>query len=292
MAHRGRREEAGLPAEEALLFVWGKARMPRGCVMLKQGLWRRSKQLETSRRSPKRFRARSLIVLLATVAIPSSLMTGTARADVSILIYGPSLGQEQAVAEALGYSVTVADEATWSSMTTEQFASYSAIVFGDPFCGSDLSILDTANANKATWSAAVTGGIEVIGTDPSYHYGVGQSAQLMRRGLRWTGHGTGTGLFVELSCYYFTAVHGTPVDFLSEVGSFTVQGQGTLCDSVEVTSKGVSHPALRDITDAGLSGWGCSIHEVFDSYPSDTFSPLAGAADVDVPYILATRARP
>jgi hypothetical protein len=114
MAHCGRREEAGLPAEEALLFVWRKARMSRGCVMIKQGLWRRSKQLETSSRSPNRFRGRSLIVFLATVAIPASLMTGTARADASILIYGPSLGQEQAVAEPLGYSVTVGEEATWS----------------------------------------------------------------------------------------------------------------------------------------------------------------------------------
>jgi hypothetical protein len=95
-----------------------------------------------------------------------------AGAEVSILIYGPSLNgsprNEQTVAERLGYSVTVADESTWSSYTTDDFASYDAIVFGDPSCG-QKQLLATAEATRAVWSPAVTGNIMVIGMDPIYH---------------------------------------------------------------------------------------------------------------------------
>jgi hypothetical protein len=91
----------------------------------------------------------------------------------SVLIYGPTLNgspnNEQTLAQAAGYTVTVASTTTWASMTTAQFASYNAIVFGDPSCGGDPSILNTAVADESTWAAAVGGPIVVIGTDPILH---------------------------------------------------------------------------------------------------------------------------
>ena len=52
----------------------------------------------------------------------------------NILIYGPMLGSapnEQTLAVAAGHTVTVVTAATWSAMTTAQFAAYNAIIIPD-----------------------------------------------------------------------------------------------------------------------------------------------------------------
>src|SRR5437660_5472550 len=73
----------------------------------------------------------------------------------SILIFGPSLNgspnNEETLAQAAGYSVTVATASFWDSMTTAQFASYNAIVFGDPTCGGDPAILNPGESDQTTW---------------------------------------------------------------------------------------------------------------------------------------------
>ncbi len=196
---------------------------------------------------------------------------------------------EQTLAASEGFSVTVADAPTWSSMTAAQFASYNAIVFGDPSCGS-LFVVSTADANKAVWSSVITGPEIVIGTDPIFHQSTHPPAdQLILDGINFAASGSGTGLYVSLSCYYAGAFPGTLVDFLSAIGSFQVEGQGGCPNSVTIVQP--SHPAMAGLTDAGLSNWFCSTHEFFDSFPSsfvalaDNVRPSDGA---NVPYIIAT----
>jgi len=115
-----------------------------------------------------------------------------------------------------------------------------------------------------------------------------------------------TGAFISLSCYYdydVPAPPGTPVPlldnaFASSAGNFTTHGLSdppdTCFNNAHITA---THPALTGLTDTTLSGWGCSVHEVFDSWPAD-FVVLAIAKNsgssytapdgtVGSPYILA-----
>ncbi len=209
----------------------------------------------------------------------------------SILIYGPTLSgavpNEQTLANAAGYTVTVVDAATWSAMTTAQFAQYDAIVFADPSCTVGTTVLAAAEANKAVWSAAITGPIYLQGTDPVYH-GNTPAQQMIISGINFAASGPGTGLYVSLSCYYYGVSDGTPVALLSALGNFEVVGQGN-CPN-EVTILEATHPAMNGLTDEGLSNWFCSAHDFFTSYPP-SFVSLAqvirpGGA---LPYIIATQ---
>jgi hypothetical protein len=237
-----------------------------------------------------------LIVLATTVSFAPS---AASDAPPRILIYGPTLWtggeNEQTIMESLGYSVTVVDETTWSQLATADFASYDVLVFGDPQCGIDPSILNTAVANEATWVPAVTGSMVVIGTDPVEHEGIGQFRKLMSDGISFAAHGNGTGLYAALSCYYFKAPVDTTVDLLAGFGHFGVQGQYTPpfdgCPTqVSITDRGRRHPALRGITPNGLENGTCTIHEAFDSFPQN-FGALAEDADFHIPYIVATKPR-
>src|SRR5438105_1777244 len=140
-----------------------------------------------------------------------------------VLIYGPSLDNsaapnEKTVAENAGYEVTVADEATWAAMTTAQFASYDAIVLGDPSCDNlgGVELLATAEATKSAWSRAITGSIYVQGTDPVWH-GVAATPILILDGINFVAGGPGTGLYVSLSCFYVGG-GDTAVNVLSSIG--------------------------------------------------------------------------
>jgi hypothetical protein len=232
--------------------------------------------------------AASVALILLVVGPGASAAPATAEAG-KILIYGPTLNgapqNEQTIAEAVGYTVTVADTATWSAMTTADFESYNAIVFGDPTCGMDESILSAAVANRTTWSPAVTGNVVVLGSDPIYHQGVGNTVKLIRNAINFAGKGASTGLYVSLSCYYESAPPNTPVEILSEFGTFEVQGA---CDDVVgITDRGRHHPVLRGIDREGLAHWSCSIHENFNTYPSN-FGSLAIDFPVHLSYLIAT----
>jgi cell division septation protein DedD len=231
---------------------------------------------------------------------PTITPTATPTPPKSILIYGPSLhgptanrpDNEATLAAAAGYDVTVADAATWSSMTTNQFAAYDAIVFGDPASSAGLSLLDTAEATKATWSAAVTGQVILAGNDPIGHQIApgAQANEFTLNAIGFAASGPGVGLYASLSNLYIEVDPDTPVSFLSEVGDFEVVGQGTPplegCPD-DVTIVESSHPAMAGITEAGLSDWGCSMHEAFTAFPS-SYSVLATHTTSDLPYILAT----
>jgi len=235
----------------------------------------------------------------ADLGIP---IAGTSRKD--ILIYGPSLfppslfpsdpvlpNNEKTLAEAAGHNVTVADEGTWSAMTTADFAQYKAIVFGDPFCRETPDpTLTVAEANKATWSAAVTGNMVVIGTDPITHQLQGQANQLTTNAMNFAASGAATGLYMSLSCYYFEAVD-TPVSVLSEFGDFRVQGHVTPpldpCPN-DVTIVAPDHPVVQGITKAGLDDWFCSIQEAFNAFPT-SLGVVVRDTPTALPYVIAGR---
>jgi hypothetical protein len=237
----------------------------------------------------------ALILAFVLLSSGGPLRTGTTNAAIgSVLIYGPSLNgvpdNEHTLAVAAGYTVTVADAATWSGMTTAQFASYDAIVFGDPTCvNNDTSPLAAADANKAVWSAAVTGRITLNGADAVTHgnQGVAAANVFTTNSIKFAADGTGTGLYVSLSCYYGVASSGTPVSFLSAVGSFEVAGNNDNCvvyDTVIVLEPG--HPVMAGLTSANKSGWYCIPHQVFTSYPA-SYTPLAIDVFTDLPFVLA-----
>ncbi len=152
-------------------------------------------------------------------------------------------------------------------MTTADFASYTAIVFGDRTCAVGTSTLATAEATKGTWSRAVTGPVYVQGADPQYHASYREEARhMIAAGLNFAAHGYRTGLYASLSCYYAGAPRYTTVDFLSEVGHFEVGPQEGCPNTVNVLHPG--HPAMAGQTDAGLSNWGCTAHDLLLVYPA------------------------
>ena len=234
---------------------------------------------------------------------PTTLMTsssnlviptpGTPQKD--ILIYGPSLlgapNDEATLAAAAGHNVTVADPVTWSAMTTGDFAQYRAIVFGDPSCqDTPEPTLTVAEANRATWSAAVRGNMVVIGSDPIFHQLQGQANQLTTNAINFAASSAATGLYMSLSCYYFSALANTPVTVLSDFGDFRVQGGVTPplngCPN-DVTIVASGHPVVQGIMEPGLNNWFCSIHEAFNAFPAASLRVVVRDTPSALPYVIA-----
>jgi hypothetical protein len=212
---------------------------------------------------------------VAAAAHAASLRTPRGvGAGHSVLIYAPTLAKrkainERSVARRLGFSVTVATKDEWSAMTQDDFGAFSVIVFGDPSCKQSTDRLDAAITNQATWSAAVDGNMVVNTFDPVWHANQGTKPgpeRLIANSLRFTGLGDGTGLDVSLSCYYNSAVAGTPVDLLAGIGAFTVTRRGGSCDNILVSLP--DHPLLQRLTAAQLSNWHCSTHAAIDGVPA------------------------
>lgn len=244
----------------------------------------------------------SSLAAIGVTTVPS-LAAGVTS---SVLILGDtvsgatsSLEAQEVVAQ--GLTPVVVDSPTWSSMSTAQFASYRAIVLGDPTCVTGTASIAAAIANAPTWGAAVNGNVLLIGTDPVYHAPAQPGAlALVQRGIDFTVAQAGkTGAYIDLSCYYAGAAAHTPLPLLDGIrpGGFTVSGEaGSLCfNDAHIVA---THPALTGLTDAGLSNWSCSVHEAFDSWPAD-FAVLviaknlgssytASDGTVGTPYILAS----
>lgn len=214
------------------------------------------------------------VVIGVLVALCATLIAagGAGATNGNVLILDPTVSGgasslEASAAVAAGHGVNVVSAATWSTMTTADFAQYDAIILGDATCGGDPS---AAVANTFTWGAAVNGNVIVVGTDPVYHQGQG-GAQLVTSGVKFAADAAGkTGAYVDLSCYYHGTSPGTPVPLLDGIeAGFTVTGVGCYND-VHIVA---THPALTGLTDASLENWSCSVHEAFDGFPSD-FLPL------------------
>jgi hypothetical protein len=241
-------------------------------------------------------------------AVAPGLAAGAAANQVLILgstVSGGTSSLEAQEVTAQGYTPVVVDDSTWEGMTTAQFASYRGIVIGDPTCGSydDTSNLAAALSNPGTWGAAVNGNVLIIGTDPVFHSGgtlTSGPGQLIAHGIDFTLAQAGkTGAYIDLSCAYGEVAANTPVTLLDGLrsGGFTVDGgPSSVCyDDAHIVA---THPALAGLTDADLSGWGCSVHESFDTWPADytvlamarNFGSTYTASDgtVGEPYILAS----
>ena len=199
--------------------------------------------------------------------------------------------------------VIVVNTTEYSAMTTSQFASYDALILGDPYCdpNEDITFL---NATKQIWSPAITGNVIIIGSDVSYHSsnGVAGAATFIADALPFVVNSSTTGLYFSLSCIYESQTPPVEVDALTEFGNFTVYGVASLnYNDMHVVASTVN---LNGLTDSDLSNWYYSVHEVFTSYPSD-FVVLAiannlagqgqqtfGDGSQGIPYILARGVTP
>jgi hypothetical protein len=177
---------------------------------------------------------------------------------------------ESTDAQALGYGVDVVTDPTWAAMTGAQFASYRAIIIGDPHCGDETSWA-AASANTGTWGPVVNGNVMAIGTDPVYHEGAHPgAATLIQKSITFAAAQAGkTGFYADLSCWGPSA--GTPVDILNAVEPGWTAGPAGCGDNIAVVA---TNPILAGLTNTDLEGWGCSVHESFDSWPGD-FIPIA-----------------
>lgn len=225
--------------------------------------------------------------------------------DHTVLILGPSVAggassREAIYAVAAGYSVEIVTAAGWAAKTLDDFASYRALILGDPNCQINTTPVAAAIANRNVWGRVVNGNVILVGTDPVVHPASG--GNLVTQGaVQFAAAEPGlTGAYISLSCYYHAYAVNTPVPLLepfqsATTGVFTVRGVGCFNNAHKVAT----HPALAGITDVTLSNWGCSVHEAFDHFPTD-FLPLAiargslGSGTVSfadgstgVPYIMA-----
>ena len=213
-----------------------------------------------------------------------------------------------------GCAVDICSAANWYAIpatgtggpTSFGFDQYRAIIIGDPGCitstSNYLAALTALNTTKAVWTPAVAGNVILLGTDNAAHAsgGIG-AAKTIDRGIAFAVNDpTKTGFYYALSCYYdFTApaTNATLVPHLSRFGTFKVRNYGSKCfDTAHIVATHPIFTTFPPLTDAELSGWGYSAHEVFTTWPSDfvvltiavTNSASYTATDgtVGAPYIL------
>jgi len=209
---------------------------------------------------------------------------------------------EQSMLESQGFTVTVIDDATWQSEPQSYFAKFQLLVIGDATCNGDTNSIAGAVSSETTWAPTINGSILIIGTDPVYHYtfGTPSAGKLINQGLAYAGGQSGkTGLYLDLSCLYSMMGPGSGVS-MQDVPIVDGLGFGSATVTSSICDDGIhvvaSAQQLLGITDNDLSGWNCSVHEYFNTWPSafvpfglDTSAdPIFTAADGSsgAPYIL------
>lgn len=240
------------------------------------------------------------VLILSTTVVPDTSPGGN-----------PLKSVEQEAAESLGLSVEVATPAQWAGKSAADFASYRAIILGEPNCANDLSNIAAAEANRGTWGPAVKGNVIVLGNDTTYHVLAGTPLPanprlVTQKGIEFATSHPLTGAFISLSCYYTVSPPSTPVPVLSPfMDGSAFSAEGNLACHGNMHNPGVGPAQLSGLTDSVLSNWGCSVHEAFNSFPSN-FSVVAIDADYTegagvmsfpdgskgLPYIVAKTAPP
>jgi hypothetical protein len=136
----------------------------------------------------------------------------------------------------------------------------------------------------------VTGNVVIIATDPTYHARFGANAAAASLLVsNAVAHATAlsgtTGAYISLSCYFAGAPPNTAVPLLNGLspGRFAVEGAGT--DAAHITEP--TSPVVAGLTDASLSNWFTSIHEVFDTWPSNFKALVVATQSLSKPYILS-----
>ncbi len=197
---------------------------------------------------------------------------------------------EAQAATIAGFTVVVVNATQWAAMTQADFASYRAIILGDPTCVTGTAPIAAAEANAMVWGPAVNGNVFIIGTDPTYH----AKTNVINNAVAFAASDPAkTGAYITLSCYYHGTAPGTAVPLLNGLGSFTTTGLTGCFDAAHIV---VAHPALTGLVDADLANWSCSVHEAFEAWPA-SFQVLALALEGNVftagdgttgtPYIMA-----
>ncbi|HEX8123928.1 MAG TPA: PKD domain-containing protein [Solirubrobacteraceae bacterium] len=186
--------------------------------------------------------------------------------------------------QALGLEPELVTDGIWASKTASDFASYRAIVLGDPHCQADSA--DAAVANADVWGPAISGNAFIIGGDTAVHEEHG-SRKVVDAGIDYAvGQPGKTGVYISLSCGFYGAQPYTPVPLLEHLSTHGESPRFTVHDPPCYDGEHVvvEHSAFLLITDELLSGWGCSVNQAFDTYPDD-FLPLAIDRNGEAAYV-------
>ena len=244
--------------------------------------------------------ALNLVLCLAVISTSAGVLVGAAPAaqaaarkaliNASTVFGSPS--QEEQIATASGFVVTVVDDATWSTLTAADFGQYDLLIAGDPFCGS----LPTGLVSSASTYGSVVLGLAggrtqagnriVVGTDPVLHDGgdytsPGARGTIIREGIAYAGSHPGTtGMYFDSTCAAnYSGQSAETLAILAGLsagaGPWTIDADPPCGGSVSLIA---SNPSFTDLTTASLQGWGCSVHESFPTFPTD-WSALAVATD-------------
>ena len=152
-------------------------------------------------------------------------------------------------------------------MTAAQFDTYAALVLGDPTCGS-IRAITAAEENRATWSPVVDGNIVMIGTDPVFHEDQG-GGQLTDSAMAyaWPRRDDQPLLHRRAAT---TMAPRTARPFLCSTGSGRSRSATPVLQDAHIVAE---HPALAGLDDGDLSGWNCSVHEVFQGLAAELRRP-------------------
>ncbi len=244
-----------------------------------------------------RTRATSGAAVAAIVLAGLFAPTGQPAAQAAVgkaLIHADSVtgapSQEEQIATALGFEVTVVDDATWAESTATDFGQYDLLIVGDPNCGSIPPAIATSASVFGPVVLGTAGGRTqagnriVVGTDPVFHddgdfTSLGARGTIIREGIAYAGSQPGrTGM------YYSTSCGGTSQDaeILTTLGAISA-GEGSWTHDGDPPCGGAvsliaANPSFADLSTASLEGWGCSVHDAYPTFPSD-WSALAVATD-------------
>ncbi len=225
----------------------------------------------TRKKHAPRAWARPLLELLESRVLPAG---GGKVLILASTVTGGASSREAQEAIAQGLSVNVVDDAGWMAKTQADFASYQALILGDPDCSMSPALLNVVVATESTWGPTVDGNVVILGTDPVYHsiLGIAGAEKVIQAGIDFAVAQTGkTGMYVDLSCDYATATSGTPVPVLDafDPGGFSVLGVSS--NTAHIVAPGT---AFSTLTDGDVQNWGWSVHEAFVTFPGD-FSVVA-----------------
>ena len=230
--------------------------------------------------------------LLASMGVVSVANAATRTALINAdTVVGP-LSQEEQIATAAGFVVTVVTDATWGAMTAAQFGAYDLLIAGDPNCG----VLPAGLISSASVYGPVVLGLAggrtsagnriVVGTDPVLHDAgdfttPGARGTIIREGIGYAGSQPGTtGMYFDSTCgANYSSQSAETLAILEALsagaGAWTIDADPPCGGSVSLIA---SNPSFTDLTTSSLQGWGCSVHESFPTFRSD-WSALAVATD-------------
>jgi hypothetical protein len=215
---------------------------------------------------------------------------------------GEPISLEQFAAEQDGFSVTVKSGPEWEKMTAPEFAHYQVLIVGDPDC--EETALSAVGSGHV-WAPVVmgsegggAGNRVVVGTDPEDHYQSGAqptnpedpttsgAEHLVQRGIGFAGAVPGaTGVYFDTSC----EDPGGDVEVLNELKSASASGEweedpeepNCVAPVYQIATNPAFHEGPNPLTNADITGWHCSSHVSFLSFPSDwtalaVVTPLEG----------------